>query len=81
MKSLINIPVNKNYLIGRECDPTLGKKQYEEVGRMTRALARAYKQKPNQKIKINIFTSYNPSLLGMNTLIKKHLLLLHNDGK
>ena len=81
MKSIINVPVNKYYLIGRECDPTLGKKQYEEIGRMTRAQARAYKQKPNQKIKINIFTRYNPSLLCMNTLIKKHFLLLHSDGK
>ena len=46
---------------------------------MTRTQAKASKQKPNQVRKIYFFTSYNPSLPCMNTLIKKHLPLLHSD--
>ena len=67
----------QNYLICREYNPTLVKKQFEEVGKMTRTQARASKQKPNQIRKINFFTNYSPSLL--NTLIQKHLPLLHSD--
>ena len=69
----------QSYLIGREYNPILAKKQFEEVGRMTRTQARTSKQKPNQVRKINFFISYNPSLPCMNTLIKKHLPLLHSD--
>ena len=39
---------------------------------MTRTQPRASKQKPNQVKKNNFFTSYNPSLTCINTLIKKH---------
>ena len=46
---------------------------------MTRTQAKASKRKPNQVRKIYFFTSYNPSLPCMNTLIKKHLPLLHSD--
>ena len=55
------------------------KKQFEEVGRMTRIQARASKQKPNQVRKTNYFTGYNPSLPCMNSLIKKHLPLLYSN--
>ena len=37
----------QNYLIGREYNPTLVKRQFEEIGKMTRTQARASKQKPN----------------------------------
>ena len=46
---------------------------------MTRTQARASKQNPNQVRKINFFTSYNPSLPYMNTLIKMYFPLLHSD--
>ena len=48
---------------------------------MTRTQSRASKQKSNQVRKTNFFTSYNPSLPCMNTLIKTHLPLLHFDDK
>ena len=48
---------------------------------MTRTHARASKQKQNQVRKIDFFTSYNPSLTCMNTLIERHLPLLHSDDK
>ena len=48
---------------------------------MTRTQARASKQKQNQVRKIGFFTSYNPSLTFMNTLIERHLPLLHSDDK
>ena len=51
------------------------------VGRITRIQARASKQKQNQVRKIDFFTSNNPSLTCMNTLIEKHLPLLHSDDK
>ena len=57
----------QNYLIGREYNPTLVKKQFEEVGNMTRTHVRASKWKPNQVRKIS--------------LIKKHLPLLDSDDK
>ena len=69
----------QNYLIGREYNPTLVEKQFEDVGKMTRTRARASKPKPYQVRKINFFTSYRPSLPCMNTLIRKHLPLFHND--
>ena len=69
----------KNHFISREYNPTLVKKQFEEVGRITRTQARASKQKRNQIRKINFFTSYNPVLFCMNTLINRHLPLLHSD--
>ena len=69
----------QNYLIDRKYNPTLIKKQFEQVGKMTRTQARASKQKPNQVRKINFFTSYSLSLPCMNTLIKKYLPLLHSD--
>ena len=47
---------------------------------MTRTQARASKPKPNQVKKINFFSSYNPSLPCMNTLLLKHLPLLHSDN-
>ena len=48
---------------------------------MTRTHARASKQKQNQVRKIDFFTSYNPSLTFMTTLIERHLPLLHSDDK
>ena len=69
----------QNYLIDRKYNPTLIKKQFEQVGKMTRTQARAFKQKPNQVRKINFFTSCNLSLPCMKTLIKKYLPLLHSD--
>ena len=69
----------QKYLIGKEYNPTLVKKQFEEVGKMTKTQARASKQNPNQVRKINFFTSYNPSLPYMNTLIKMYFPLLHSD--
>ena len=45
----------QKYLVGREYNPTLVKKQFEEVGKMTRTQARASKQKPNQVRKTNFF--------------------------
>ena len=69
----------QNYVIGREYNPTLVKKQFEEVGKLTRTQARASKPKPNQVKKIDFLSSCNPSLPCMNTLIMKHLSLLHND--
>ena len=37
----------QNYFIGREYNPTLVKKQYKEIRRMTRTQVRVSKQKPN----------------------------------
>ena len=41
----------QHYLIGRECNPTLIKQQFEEVGKMTRIQAGASKQNPYQEKK------------------------------
>ena len=66
----------QNCLIGRAYSPTLVKKQFEEVGRMTKIQA---KRKTKSGKKNQFFTSYNLNLPCMNTFIKKHLPLLHSD--
>ena len=45
----------ENYHIGREYKPTLVKKQFEKVGKMTRTQRRASKPKQKQVRKINFF--------------------------
>ena len=69
----------QKYLIVREYNPTLLKKQFEEDVKMAKTQARTSKQKPNHVKKINFLTSYNPSLPCMNIHFKKYLHLLHNN--
>ena len=70
---------NQKYLIARDYQPGSAKREFEEVKKLRRSEARRPKVKPNQVRKLNFFTTYNPSLPNMDTLVKKYLPLLHSD--
>ena len=69
----------QNYLIARDYQPGTAKREFEQVKKLSRSEARRPKVKPNQVRKLNFFTTYNPSLPNMDTLVKKYLPLLHSD--
>ena len=69
----------QKYLIARDYQPGSVKRQFEEVKKLSRSEARRPKVKCNQVRKLNFFTTYNPSLPNMDTLVKKYLPLLHSD--
>ena len=69
----------QNYLIARDYQPGTAKREFEHVKKLRRSEARRPKVKPNQVRKLNFFTTCNPSLPNMDTLVKKYLPLLHSD--
>ena len=69
----------QKYLIARDYQTESLKRQFEEVKKLSRSEARRPKVKSNQVRKLNFFTTYNPSLPNMDTLVKKYLPLLHSD--
>ena len=69
----------QKYLIARDYQPGSVKRQFEEVKKLSRSKARRPKVKSNQVRKLNFFTTCNPSLPNMDTLVKKYLPLLHSD--
>ena len=69
----------QKYLIAREFRIGSVKRQFEEVKKLSRSEVRRPKVKSNQVRKLNFFTTYNPSLPNMDTLVKKYLPLLHSD--
>ena len=69
----------QKYFIARDYQPGSVKRQFEEVKKLSRSEARRPKVKSNQVRKFNFFTTYNPSLPNMDTLVKKYLPLLHSD--
>ena len=69
----------QKYLIARDYQTGSVKRQFEEVKKLRRSEARRTKVKSNQVRKLNFFTTYNPSLPNMDTLVKKYLPLLHSD--
>ena len=69
----------QKYLIARDYQPGSVKRQFEEVKKLSRSEARRPKVKSNQVRKLNFFTTYNPSLPNVDTLVKKYLALLHCD--
>ena len=69
----------QKYLIARDYQPGSVKRQFEEVKKLSRSEAQRPKVKFNQVRKLNFFTTYNPSLPNMDTLVKKYLPILHSD--
>ena len=69
----------QKYPIARDYQPGSVKRQFEEVKKLSRSEARRPKVKSDQVRKLNFFTTYNPSLPNMDTLVKKYLPLLHSD--
>ena len=68
-----------NYLIARNYNPSLVRKQFNEIGNLPRKDARKKKEKENEVSKIKFITTYNPRLPDINSLLKKHLPILHSD--
>ena len=69
----------QKYLVAREFRIGSVKRQFEEVKKLSRSEVRRPKVKSNQVRMLNFFTTYNPSLPNMDTLVKKYLPLLHSD--
>ena len=62
----------QKYVIARDSQPGSVKRQFEEFKKLSRSEARRPKVKSNQMRKLNFFTTYNPSLPNMDTLVKKY---------
>ena len=71
--------VYQKYLIARDYYPGSVKKQFEEVKKLSTSEAQRLKVKSNHVRKLNFFTTCNPSLPNMDTLVTKYLPHLHND--
>ena len=69
----------QKYLIARDYQPGSVKRQFQEVKKLSRSEARRPKVKSNQVRKLNFFTTYNPSLPNMDTLVKKYEPPLNSD--
>ena len=69
----------QKYLIARDYQPGSVKKQFEEVKKLSTSEAQRPNVKSNHVRKFNFFTTCNPSLPNMDTLVTKYLPLLHND--
>ena len=69
----------QKYLTAADYGPGSAKRQFQEVKNLSRSEDRRTKVKSNQVRKFNFFTTYNPNVPNMDTLVKKYLLLLHSD--
>ena len=69
----------QKYLLARDSQPGFVKRQLQEVRKLSRSEALRSKVRSNQERQLIFFTICNPSLLNMNTLVKKYLSLLYSD--
>ena len=68
----------QNYLIARDYNPTLLRKQFHSVGNITRSDARQVKPK-SHRLNGNLLTVYNPIIKNLDTVIRNNLLMLYSD--
>ena len=64
---------HQGYLIVRDYNPTLVKKQFPSVRNMTRSDARQIKPK-SHRLKVNMVTVYNPFIKNLETVIRNNCL-------
>ena len=69
----------KNYLLARDCKPSLVDEQFKKISKISREDARKSKPKTNQVSKIKFVTKCNPRLPKIDGIIKKHISILHSD--
>ena len=69
----------QKYLIATDYQTGSVKRQFEEVKKLSRSEAPIPKVKSNQVRKFNFFSTHNPSLPNMDTLVNIYLPLLHSD--
>ena len=69
----------QNYLIAREYNPSLVKKQFSSVRNISRNDSRQVKRK-NLKQNCNLITVYNPLLSNLQKVIKDNLNILYSDN-
>ena len=74
----IRSPEYQNYLIARDYNPTLVKKQFHSVRNMSRSDARQVKPKSHRS-NINLVTVYNPIIKNLRTVIRNNLPILYSD--
>ena len=65
----------QNYLIARDCNPTLLKKQFHSVINMSRSDARQVKPK-SLTLNLNLVTVYIPIIKSLQTVIRNNMPLL-----
>lgn len=70
----------QNYLIAREYNPELVKKQFDEISKLSRVEARRSKLQHPLNISNSFITTYSPSLPDIDKIIKKHLPILHSNS-
>ena len=68
----------QNYLIARDYNPTLVKKQFRSVKNMGRSDARQVKPKSHRS-NINLVTVYNPIIKNLQNVIRNNLSILYSD--
>ena len=71
----------KNYLIVRDCKPSIVNKHFAHVSSLSRQQARqkSTNRKSQVKKKVRFIMKYNPRLLNLNSFLKKHMPLLYTD--
>ena len=68
----------QNYLIARNYNPRLVRRQFHSVKNLSRNEARKVKTK-SKKNTFNLVTVYNPNINNLQSVIKKHLSILYSD--
>ena len=68
----------ENYLIARDYNPTLKKKQFHSVRNMSKSDARQVKPK-SHILNVNLVTVYNPIIKNLQTVIRNNLPVLYSD--
>ena len=71
---------HQNYLIARDYNPTLVKKQFHYVRNMSRKDAKQVKPKL-QRLYVNLVTLYNPVIKNLPTVIRNNLPILYSNQK
>ena len=66
----------QNYLIARDCNPTVVKNQFLSVRNMTKSDARQVKPKPH-RLNINLVTVYHPFIKNLQTVTSEITFLYY----
>ena len=69
----------QNYPVARNYSPSLVAKQFQKVSQISHDNVQRLRSKVSVKYSVKFITSYNPSLLNINSLIIKYLPILHAD--
>ena len=69
----------QNYFIARNYKPRKVRKQFSDIRNISREARKPKTHNERFSTSCNLITQYNPLLLTIKTIIKKHLPVLHNN--